>query len=69
MSESVKKEAGILSGAVGLITDSIQAQNILDNDQADVIFMAREYLRNPYWALNAEKNKSSWPLQYQRSID
>jgi 2,4-dienoyl-CoA reductase-like NADH-dependent reductase (Old Yellow Enzyme family) len=69
LSEAVKKEAGILTGAVGLITDPIQAQNILDNEQADVIFMAREYLRNPYWALNSERNKSSWPLQYQRSID
>jgi|TARA_B100000959_G_C14989149_1_gene626972 2,4-dienoyl-CoA reductase-like NADH-dependent reductase (Old Yellow Enzyme family) len=69
LAESVKKEAGILTGAVGLITDSIQAQDILDSEKADVIFMAREYLRNPYWALNAEKNKSSWPLQYQRSID
>ena len=68
LSESVRKEAEILTGAVGLITESFQAQDILDNNQADVIFMAREYLRNPYWALNAEKNRNSWPLQYQRSI-
>ena len=68
-SKEIRHQAGILTGAVGLITESTQAEEILESKGADAIFMAREYLRNPYWALNAEQNRDSWPLQYQRSID
>jgi len=69
LSEAIKNQVDILTGAVGLITEYEHAEEILNNNQADAIFMAREYLRNPYWALNAEQNKDSWPLQYQRSIN
>tara|TARA_B100000073_G_scaffold240399_2_gene201486 strand:- start:2535 stop:3596 length:1062 start_codon:yes stop_codon:yes gene_type:complete len=68
-SKEIRNQAEILTGAVGLITESTQAEEILESNGADAIFMAREYLRNPYWALHAEQNKDSWPLQYQRSID
>lgn len=69
LSEAIKNKVDILTGAVGLITEYEHAEEILNNNQADAIFMAREYLRNPYWALNVEQNKDSWPLQYQRSIN
>ena len=69
LSQQIKNQANILTGAVGLITEPKHADLILESKEADAIFMAREYLRNPYWALYAEKNKESWPLQYQRSID
>ncbi|WP_182199470.1 NADPH dehydrogenase NamA [Paraliobacillus salinarum] len=51
--EEIKKEVGILTGAVGLITSSIQAEEILQNERADLIFLGRELLRNPYWAKKA----------------
>lgn len=66
----IRKETGILTGTVGLITNAIQAETILVNGDADMIFMAREILRNPYFPLQAAhelKEKISWPLQYERA--
>lgn len=68
--ERIRKDAGILTGAVGLITDAAQAEEILEQGKADMIFIARESLRNPYFALNAAKllgDDIEWPLQYQRA--
>jgi 2,4-dienoyl-CoA reductase-like NADH-dependent reductase (Old Yellow Enzyme family) len=68
--ERIKKEAGIMTGAVGLITTSEQAENILANQQADVIFFARQFLREPYFPLHAAKQLDvdlSWPIQYERA--
>jgi len=68
--ERIKKEAGILTGAVGLITDSTQAENILISGQADLILIARASLRDPYFALHAASTLEediAWPLQYQRA--
>lgn len=67
--ERVKREAGILTGAVGLITDAQQAEDILQRQQADIILIARESLRNPYFPLNAAKqlgDEIDWPIQYLR---
>lgn len=67
--EAVRK-SGILTGAVGLITTAQQAEEILSSGKADVVFLAREMLRNPYlpfhWAqqLGAE---IPWPNQYLRA--
>ena len=47
--------AEISTGAVGLITTGIQAEEILQNDRADLIFLARELLRDPYWPRTAAK--------------
>ncbi|ASN05351.1 NADPH dehydrogenase NamA [Virgibacillus necropolis] len=47
--EAIKKEVSIATGAIGLITTGIQAEEILQNDRADLIFVARALLRNPYW--------------------
>lgn len=68
--ERIKKETGILTGAVGLITEVQQAEDILKNGQADMVLFARESLRNPYFALNAAKileEDIEWPVQYIRA--
>lgn len=65
-------KAGILTGAVGLITTTAQAEEILRNGEADLIFMAREFLRDPYFPLKAAKElgvQIHWPVQYQRAKD
>lgn len=69
LSEAVRK-TGIMTGAVGMITSSLQAEAILGEKKADMIFIGRELLRNPYFALTAARelgDKSSWPLQYLRA--
>ena len=53
--EAIRKEAGIATGAVGMITDPAQADTILATDQADLVFLAREMLRDPYWPRRAAK--------------
>jgi 2,4-dienoyl-CoA reductase-like NADH-dependent reductase (Old Yellow Enzyme family) len=66
----IRKETGILTGTVGLITNAIQAETILVNGDADMIFMAREILRNPYFPLQAAqelKEQINWPVQYERA--
>ncbi len=68
--EQIKKEAGISTGAVGMITTAEEAESILQSGQADLIFMARELLRNPYFPLNAAKilgDDIAWPNQYDRA--
>ncbi|PWW30463.1 NADPH2 dehydrogenase [Cytobacillus oceanisediminis] len=54
-SETIKEGADIQTGAVGLITSGLQAEEILQNDRADLIFIARELLRDPYWPRTAAK--------------
>lgn len=68
--ERIKKEAEILTGAVGLITAPEQADNIIRTGQADIVLVARESLRNPYWpfkAAKALKEDIEWPKQYERA--
>lgn len=68
--ERVRKEAGIPTAAVGLITDPQQANEIIANGQADLVLLAREMLRDPYWPLHAAEilgEKTSWPVQYLRA--
>lgn len=68
--DQIKKKACILTGAVGLITDAQQAEDILEKEQADLILIARASLRDPYFALNAAKilgDDMEWPLQYKRA--
>jgi len=67
--EAVRK-TGILTGAVGLITSAVQAETILAEGQADLVIMAREMLRNPYFALSAARElaeETEWPVQYLRA--
>ena len=66
----IKKETGMPTGAVGLITDARQAENILQNGDADLIVMAREFLRNPYFPMHAAAQLGDdieWPAQYTRA--
>jgi 2,4-dienoyl-CoA reductase-like NADH-dependent reductase (Old Yellow Enzyme family) len=70
-SQRIREATGILTGAVGIITDAVQAESILANGQADLVFMARQMLRDPYFPLHAADelyNKEiHWPLQYERA--
>lgn len=68
--EVIKREAGILTGAVGIITKPEQAEEIIASGKADVVIMAREFLRNPYFPLHAAKALGvdvKWPVQYERA--
>jgi 2,4-dienoyl-CoA reductase-like NADH-dependent reductase (Old Yellow Enzyme family) len=67
----VKAEAGILTAAVGMITAPEQADQIVRNGHADMVFLAREFLRDPYWPLHAAsrlRQKVSPPVQYTRAF-
>ncbi len=67
--QRIREEAEIMTGAVGMITSSAQAEQIIATGEADAILMAREFLRDPYWPLRAarELNQSiPWPVQYLR---
>jgi 2,4-dienoyl-CoA reductase-like NADH-dependent reductase (Old Yellow Enzyme family) len=68
--EQVRREAGILTGAVGMITDAQQADDIIRSGKADVVLLAREFLRDPYWPLHAAQalqREIAWPAQYVRA--
>lgn len=68
--ERIKKEAGILTGAVGLITNAKQAEEIIAKGQAGLILIARASLRDPYFALHAAHELGAdieWPVQYLRA--
>jgi NADPH2 dehydrogenase len=67
--EKIKEESQISTGAVGLITTGIQAEEILQNKRADLVLLARELLRDPYWPRTAAKElgvKIEGPKQYER---
>ncbi len=69
-SAAIKEQAGILTGAVGLITEAEHAESILADGDADLIFLGRELLRNPYWPLYAQAQldgSGDWPDPYIRS--
>jgi 2,4-dienoyl-CoA reductase-like NADH-dependent reductase (Old Yellow Enzyme family) len=66
----VRREAGILTGTVGLITSAVQAEQILRSGQADLVLLARQMLRDPYWPMHAAielGRNESWPVQYLRA--
>lgn len=68
--EQIRREAGILTGAVGMITSPVQAEHIIATGQADAVIIAREFLRDPYWPLRAARELGqsvSWPIQYLRA--
>jgi 2,4-dienoyl-CoA reductase-like NADH-dependent reductase (Old Yellow Enzyme family) len=68
--EQVRRESGILTGAVGMITSAPQAEQIVATGLADAVMLAREFLRDPYWPLHAAEELGqvvSWPVQYLRA--
>jgi 2,4-dienoyl-CoA reductase-like NADH-dependent reductase (Old Yellow Enzyme family) len=70
LAERIRREANIQTGAVGLITSPEQADHIIRTGQADVVLLARELLRDPYWPHRAAKqlgHDEIWPVQYERA--
>lgn len=66
----IRRDAGIATAAVGLITGAAQADHIVQSGQADLVLLARELLRSPYWPLEAARElgfDASWPAQYLRA--
>jgi 2,4-dienoyl-CoA reductase-like NADH-dependent reductase (Old Yellow Enzyme family) len=69
---AIRNEVSIATGAVGMITEAQQAEQIIAAGQADAVFMARAMLRDPYWANHAAKElgvEAPWPVQYLRAVD
>jgi 2,4-dienoyl-CoA reductase-like NADH-dependent reductase (Old Yellow Enzyme family) len=69
--ETIRAEVGIATGAVGLITEPEQANEIITSGSADLVFLARQMLREPYWALHAQQvlhQDPNWPLQYGYAV-
>src|SRR6266576_3109963 len=70
VAERIRREAGIMTGAVGMITSPVQAEHIIRTEQADAVIIAREFLRDPYWPLRAARELDqpiAWPVQYLRA--
>lgn len=68
--EQLKKESGILTGAVGLITTAKQAESIVAEGKADIVLLARQFLRDPYFPIHAAQEleaEINWPVQYGRA--
>jgi 2,4-dienoyl-CoA reductase-like NADH-dependent reductase (Old Yellow Enzyme family) len=67
---AIRQQVGIATGAVGLITEPAQAEQIVSTGQADAVLLAREFLREPYWPLHAARALGidlSWPKPYGRA--
>jgi 2,4-dienoyl-CoA reductase-like NADH-dependent reductase (Old Yellow Enzyme family) len=67
----IRDDAQIMTGAVGLITEPRHANEIVTGGDADLVFLAREFLREPYWALKAQQElgqEPSWPIQYGYAV-
>jgi len=70
--ERIRREASVKTGAVGMIRSAEQADHVLRTGQADVVVLARQLLRDPYWPLSAAKQlgvQVRWPVQYERARD
>ena len=68
---ALKAQAGIATGAVGMITDAVQGNEIIESGHADLVIVAREHLRDPYFAIHAAKTlklETSIPWQYKRAF-
>ena len=68
--EAIRRDAGIATAAVGMITEAVQAEEIVSSGKADAILMARAFLRDPYWPLHAAKELGAvvdWPVPYGRA--
>jgi 2,4-dienoyl-CoA reductase-like NADH-dependent reductase (Old Yellow Enzyme family) len=60
-----------MTGAVGLITEAQHADEIIKNGDADLVFIGREMLREPYWAVKAQQalgEEPAWPIQYGYAV-
>jgi 2,4-dienoyl-CoA reductase-like NADH-dependent reductase (Old Yellow Enzyme family) len=71
LARRIRHEAGIKTGAVGMITDLDQARSIIADGDADLVLLGRELLREPYWALKAQQQmgiEPHWPVQYGYAV-
>lgn len=71
LAAQVRREAGVPTGAVGLISEPEQAEEIVAGGEADLVLLARELLRDPYWPRRAAAKlgaEPGWPPQYQRAV-
>jgi 2,4-dienoyl-CoA reductase-like NADH-dependent reductase (Old Yellow Enzyme family) len=67
----IRKDADILTGTVGLITEPEQADEIIQRGCADLVFLGRALLREPYWALRAQAalgGEQTWPISYGYAV-
>ncbi len=69
---TVRRETGLATGAVGMITNALQAEQIIRSGQADLVFLARALLSNPFWAYSAARElgvkENVWAVQYDRAF-
>jgi 2,4-dienoyl-CoA reductase-like NADH-dependent reductase (Old Yellow Enzyme family) len=66
----IRAEGAVPTAAIGAITSAAQAEHVLRTEQADMVFLARAFLRDPYWPLHAATElgeKVAWPVQYDRA--
>jgi 2,4-dienoyl-CoA reductase-like NADH-dependent reductase (Old Yellow Enzyme family) len=67
----IRESTGVRTGAVGMITDPSYASEIITEGDADLVFLGREILREPYWALKAARDlegEACWPIQYGYAV-
>ncbi len=70
LAAEIRRQVGIPTGAVGMITAAVQAEQIIATGSADVVLLARELLRDPYWPIHAARELKvdyPWPVQYERA--
>jgi 2,4-dienoyl-CoA reductase-like NADH-dependent reductase (Old Yellow Enzyme family) len=71
LARTIRDEAGVMTAAVGLITEARHANEIVTGGDADLVLLARELLREPYWALKAQQElgaEASWPISYGYAV-
>lgn len=71
LAEIIKRECGLPTIAVGLISHIDQVEEILNNERSDLVALGRELLRSPYWVLNAAHENGievDFPAQYKRAF-
>ncbi len=67
----IRAEAGIKTGAVGMVTDPAHAQSIITGGDADLVLLGRELLREPYWVIKAQQQVGEpplWPIPYGYAV-
>ena len=72
LAATIRRETGVGTGAVGMISDAWQANDIVTSGAADLVFVGREMLRDPQWAIHAAQSlhkEAPWPTQYGYAVE
>jgi 2,4-dienoyl-CoA reductase-like NADH-dependent reductase (Old Yellow Enzyme family) len=72
LAATIRRESGVGTGAVGMITDARQANEVITSGAADLVFVGREMLRDPYWAIHAARTlgkDAPWPIPYGYAVE